>query len=544
MKWNSNKSDVALILLGIGILCFSIGLAIISAWFNFDTAFKDRPLIEVVVLLIVGSVLWLAACWTSSRLESESRKRMLWWIVGVGIVSRIVLLGSTPILEVDLYRYLWDGNVTVATGDPYEYAPIEFVQWNFHPDEQYPFERSEEEVQWHAEFWHAQDLSMKQTLQIMTAHFGQYTSPYPPVSQAVFAAADYSCPQDSSLKTHVVVLKGFLVLFDIAAGIVLILILRTLKLPETMSIVWFWSPLVLKEFANGGHLDSITIFFCSLFVLFATRQILDSERKFRYSLLAAVFLSFGIAAKVYPFVLVPLWGITTLRKLGARAVWPLIVLTGTTGVLLLPMQRHIAIYQNSEPDTVPKPGILAFADEWEMNDFLFMVVMENIKEDSTDDQGESTAPWFVITPESWRADTDFATAFSGARRITLFALVIMVLWLSWRWWTTETELQPKFFVECVFLTLAWFWFLSPTQNPWYWCWALPFVPFAKSRVWYLVAMMTLLYYLRFWFGHIKLDNAAFDIAVPVLEFAPILILLVLDSLRRKEALNSLSSVQK
>ena len=96
----------------------------------------------------------------------------------------------------------------------------------------------------------------------------------------------------------------------------------------------------------------------------------------------------------------------------------------------------------------------------------------------------------------------------------------------------------------MFLTLAWFWFLSPTQNPWYWCWALPFVPFAKSRVWYLVAMMTLLYYLRFWFGHIKLDNAAFDIAVPVFEFAPILILLVLDSLRRKEALNSLSSVQK
>ena len=544
MKWISNKTEAALVLLGIGILVFSIGLAIISAWFYFDTPFRERPLIEVVVLLIAGGVLWLLACWTSSQLEFESRKRMLWWIVGVGIVSRIILLGSTPILEVDLYRYLWDGNVTVATRDPYEYAPIEFVQWNFQPNEQFPFERSDDEILWHAEFWKAQDLSMKQTLQIMSWHFGQYTSPYPPVSQAVFAAAHYCCPQGSSLKTHVVVLKGFLVLFDIAAGIVLILILRTVKLPETMSIVWFWSPLVLKEFANGGHLDSITIFFCSLFVLFATKQISDTRKKFRHSLLAAVFMSFGIAAKVYPFVLVPLWGIVSLRKLGARAIWPLIVLIGVTGVLLLPMHRHIAIYQNSEPDTVPKPGILAFADDWEMNDFLFMVVLENIKQDSTNDQGESIAPWFVITPESWRADTDFKSAFSGARRTTLFVLGLVVLWLSWKWWSTNEKLQPEVFVECVFLTLAWFWLLSPTQNPWYWCWALLFVPFAKSRVWYLVALMTLLYYLRFWFGHIKLDNAAFDIVVPVIEFAPILILLALDSVRRKRALNAVSFVQK
>ena len=532
MKWINSKTDAALILCGLGIVCFSICLAILSMWFGFDTQYSDRPVITAVVILVGSSILWLVACWISSRLEIPSRKRMLWWIIGVGIVSRIVLLGSTPILEIDLYRYLWDGNVTVATGDPYKYSPIEYVQWQYRPQNRFSFSRSAEELTSLQHFARQQDESMQTTLQVMTQHFGQFTSPYPPVSQAVFAAAHCACPRGSNLKTRVTVLKTFLVLFDIAVGFVLILILRALKLPETMSIVWFWSPLVLKEFANGGHLDSITICFCSLFVLFATKQILAEKNKLGYSLSAAVFLSFGIAAKVYPIVLVPLWGIVSLQKLGTKAIWPCLVLLAVTGTMLFPLLSYVVKFQTGESNTSPKPGILAFAESWEMNDFAFMVVIQNSKPHPTDADGNTAAPWFVISPESWRTNSTFETAFRNTRRITMFALMLMVIWLSWRWCIAETDRQPGFFVECAFLTLAWFWLLSPTQNPWYWCWALPFVPFAKSRVWYLVAAMTLLYYLRFWFAYNQVEFAAFDHVVPVIEFAPIFILLMLDVARR------------
>ena len=86
------------------------------------------------------------------------------------------------------------------------------------------------------------------------------------------------------------------------------------------------------------------------------------------------------------------------------------------------------------------------------------------------------------------------------------------------------------FCEAGFLTLAWFWLLCPTQNPWYWTWALPLLPFARSRVWMAVSGFVLLYYLRFWLTYDWADtsvlgtgymgSAFFDFVVTWLEFAP------------------------
>jgi hypothetical protein len=168
-----------------------------------------------------------------------------------------------------------------------------------------------------------------------------------------------------------------------------------------------------------------------------------------------------------------------------------------------------------------------------MNDMLFMVVVENLKPAPANDgtATQSNAPWFVIAPESWRSEMTFTSAFQSARWITMLIFLAIIVWLVWRWCKTTEDEQPRFFVECVFLTLAWFWFLSPTQNPWYWCWVMPFVPFAKSRVWYLVAMTTLLYYLRFHFEYQEYDITAFDFVVPFIEFGSILSLLLANGFR-------------
>ena len=56
----------------------------------------------------------------------------------------------------------------------------------------------------------------------------------------------------------------------------------------------------------------------------------------------------------------------------------------------------------------------------------------------------------------------------------------------------------RFYCEAAFLTLAWFWLLLPTQNPWYWMWALPFVPFVRNRAWFALSGIVLVYYFRFW----------------------------------------------
>jgi len=126
-------------------------------------------------------------------------------------------------------------------------------------------------------------------------------------------------------------------------------------------------------------------------------------------------------------------------------------------------------------------GLTAFISRWEINDLLFMVMEENIRP-------EETVPgqpplWFAITPDSWRVQLINASSpllggdpervpFLLTRVLTMIAFAAIVFWLCRQVWN-----NPDAFAESAFLTVAWFWLLSPTQNPWYWTWALPLVQF-------------------------------------------------------------------
>ena len=60
-------------------------------------------------------------------------------------------------------------------------------------------------------------------------------------------------------------------------------------------------------------------------------------------------------------------------------------------------------------------------------------------------------------------------------------------------------------METLFLVLAVFFFLQPTENPWYWLWALPFVCFARNRAWLLVSCWLFVYYVRFWLKYSEVN---------------------------------------
>ena len=97
-------------------------------------------------------------------------------------------------------------------------------------------------------------------------------------------------------------------------------------------------------------------------------------------------------------------------------------------------------------------------------------------------------------------------------------------------------------LEAVFLTLAWFWLLLPTQNPWYLTWCLPFLPFARGRAWFALSGIAFVYYLRFWmtarFPSFVLGTPYpgaqyFDFIMTWLEYAPWLMWLLVDVRLRK-----------
>jgi hypothetical protein len=320
-------------------------------------------------------------------------------------------------------------------------------------------------------------------------------------------------------------IKGVLILFDIGTGLVLIRLLTRLNLPKIWSVAWFWCPLLLKEISNSGHLDSIAVFFTTLAVWMLVSSLwpkrIDAKPSLILTALAFVVLAVAVAAKIYPLVLFPVFVVVALKRLGVPALLPTVLFPLLVAVLLWPILSHLDSVKNLQQQITgvppqasasPPPGIEAFARHWEMNDFLFMVIVENLKpygnkpEDFDVRAGDQPSRiWFVKTSNQFRHNTAEAIADvvpTVDKRAAAFWLTRMV-------------------------TLGVF---GVCRNP----------------AWYLFAVTSLAYYLRFYceyhltgqpddpgkFGTPFSGTALFDFNVPILEFAPLLVLLVLFMLVR------------
>jgi hypothetical protein len=322
----------------------------------------------------------------------------------------------------------------------------------------------------------------------------------------------------------------------------------------------------MKEIANSGHLDSIAVFFTTLavwiFVVSIWPTVSDRGPSLTLVSLAFVALALAVAAKIFPLVLFPLFVVVALKRLGIQALLPAAMFPLLVAVLLWPILSHLDSVKSLKQQITgiekkvapaPPPGIEAFARHWEMNDFLFMILVENLKPfGKTPEDFDAAAAdqpsriWFVKTSNEFRHKTAEAIAdavptvdkkgapFWLTRMITVGVFGLIVLWGCAR---LSRSNDPKLFLEILFLTIAWFWLLAPTQNPWYWTWALPLICFCRNPVWYLFAVTSLAYYLRFYceyhlteggpkYGTPFAGTALFDFVVPVLEFAPLLVLLL------------------
>jgi hypothetical protein len=196
----------------------------------------------------------------------------------------------------------------------------------------------------------------------------------------------------------------------------------------------------------------------------------------------------------------------------------------------------------------PSESLRAFLGEWEMNDFLFLIVIENLRPTAELPPGE--VAWFSIVPEGWRLGLieKFQShlrmdarriPFFVTRAITSAAFILLVCCLAWRAGRVD---EPTRWLASAFLIVAWFWLLLPTLNPWYWNWAIPLLAFARNRAWLLVSGLAFLYYVRFWLMHhfpgtplLGTSYAGpmfFDYVVTWLEFAPWFVLLFASSLCR------------
>ena len=528
----------------------------LSHFFEYDNELTERPIPFVLGLFTAAFFLYAASIWIGRR--TQQTWQLFLEIAFFAIVFRCIVFYSTPIQEVDIYRYIWDGAVVTQKISPFKYPPeeVKYAVNATTPDT--IFEDQELKRLVHM---CRRDSALFEVLN--RVHFAKLPTVYPATSQAVFAMSELSTPTDADLTTRVRVMKAWLIVFDLATFFLVVKLLSLCRLPIGLSVAYAWCPLLIKEVANSGHLDSIAVFFTTLGVTvlvaclskIESRQTksLSTERKsyiFSLGLMAAaLFLALGVGAKLFPIVLVPLFCFVTARSAGWLAIpLPAIVFGLVTVGLLWPMlperskddalaDQQTSNQQNAQPPAIPpaippaqpangnpttKPqhdpslGITKFLGSWEMNDLLFMIVVENLKPEKTFPGNKSI--WFSFVSDDFRkqvtakvierTEVDERQApFLATRIATSLLFLIIALLMALRAGRAKHADRMAVIGETAFLTIVWFWLLSPTQNPWYLTWALPFLPFARNRAWVALAGMAMVYYLRFYFlYHFKDDE--------------------------------------
>lgn len=498
-------------------------LALLSPRFDALEDVCKRPVWSALGLMYAACAAHLYAVRIACRCAPG--RRLLFLTIFPAVAFRLLLVGSVPILENDLYRYIWDGNVAAAGVSPYRYSPQQVLQAE-------PNDPLDDEL--------AQLIRIRNQRPGLRYLLEQVSHPdlptiYPPVSQWFFECAANTSPQDANADTLLVVMKVWMTLFDLGTLGVLIAILRRTENHVGWSVAWGWCPLVLKEFANSGHLDSIAIFlttsslYCAVGLMFGTNRRLTPFPAAEALLKSAIWLGLAVGAKLYAIVLLPMLALSILRRLGRTFAMLYVLATVAVSLCVLqPMWIGFVVtndshelsqfkpaVQSSPSELPPIPlthtrpqnpsgGLTAFLSRWEMNDFLFLLVVENLR--VHDAMPEDEKPWFVLFPTSvrrrltefsqatWALDAAAAT-FRAARAMTLSVFIIIVCVLAVK---ASRANESAGWLESAFLTLAWFWLLAPTQFPWYWCWALVLVPYARGRAWFCMSACSLYYYTRFW----------------------------------------------
>lgn len=242
-------------------------------------------------------------------------------------------------------------------------------------------------------------------------------TPYPPLAQATLALAYWGSPDN--LKPLQVAAAAT----DVLVIATLLALLRLRGLPGQRVLVYAWNPLTFVQFAHSAHNDPLM-----LWLLLAALWLTLSRRPY----LGATALAGATLAKLVPLLAAPLLA----RRWGPR---PALLF-----VLLLPVGYLPFL---GDPQGVVQ-GIFYEAGDARFNESLFYVFARGLG-------------LLVSSPEA------------AARTVTLALLGLWIVYLVLRP-PGDPAGGP---LRGAYLVLGAYLLLSPSVEPWYLAWVLPFLCF-------------------------------------------------------------------
>ena len=237
---------MSIIALGVVLVLLQACVLLISKRFAFDAAVTSTPILEFVGIQLLAGALFLLVVGLMSRVNFDRTDLIL--IVLVGLLMRLILFDSTPILEIDFYRYLWDGAVLANGHNPYLYPPAQAV---------------------HSPL---ADLARQSGQVIDRINYAELSTIYPPLTQLSFSLAYWL---DSwNLNTW----RLILFFADVAGMALIVKTLHHLNKPLHWSLIYWWNPLLIQQTYNAAHMDVLLVvpLMAAVLMLIARRQVIAS----------------------------------------------------------------------------------------------------------------------------------------------------------------------------------------------------------------------------------------------------------------------------
>lgn len=188
----------------------------------------------------------------------------------IAVLTRLALIPATPSLSDEMYRYVWDGQVSLSLENPYGKTPAEWMEADHKP--------------------HFLDTSLYVHLNSPE----QFTV-YPPLTQLVFGMGVLVARGDSAGSAFWT--KAIIVVIEMSLLFVIVPLLRRIGKDPGMVAIYAFNPLVLIEISGNMRLEGLAVVFLALALMYY-----QGKRGIRSGLMIG--LSAGI--KLVPLIMIPI----------------------------------------------------------------------------------------------------------------------------------------------------------------------------------------------------------------------------------------------
>ena len=196
-----------------------------------------------------------------------------WFLGGLALLYRLVLIQSMPNLSQDFYRFIWDGRMLLSGNNPYLSLPADFVT-----TESYPIAEA------------------KQLISGMGSLNASHYTNYPPISQFIYTFATWT----SRGSTIGAIISIRIVMLFADLGILYFgrKILLKIGLHENRIFWYLLNPFIIIELFGNLHFEGIMLFFIAWSLHLLLRK------KWAFS---AIVLGFAVATKLIPLLFLPFY---------------------------------------------------------------------------------------------------------------------------------------------------------------------------------------------------------------------------------------------